>query len=236
MLGASSSSSPAEKPDKAVEFETLLSRPYSEATFQKINAVLDDEALLDNDICTGVMQGVVKRLCGVEYKINTTYCAAINERSADGLYTVVLNFGQDINTDGPIQTWEHGLTLQKIGNETILYQGWVSIFKLRQWLTGSGIGICFPMQEYSPVQGVGNNINNFIKKINDLQANLSNSATSEEFAQILCAPFMMYDNNAKECKLAKLLFHQRDQFKCHWKYFHFQGEKPVEKKSTCIMM
>jgi hypothetical protein len=236
MLGASSSSSPAENPDKAVEFETLLSRAYSDATFQKINAVLDDETLLANDICTAVMQGVVKRLCGVEYRTNTKYCSAINESSADGLYTVVLNFGQDINTDGPMQAWEHGLTFQKVGNEMILYQGWVSIFNLRQWLTGTSIGICSPMLGYSPARCVGNDINNFIKKIDDLKVNLSASTNAEEFAKILCAPFMTYDIRAKECSVARLLFHNRDQFKCHWKYFHFQGEKPVEKKSACVIM
>ncbi|RON50524.1 hypothetical protein BK666_05190 [Pseudomonas frederiksbergensis] len=209
-----------------------LERTYSPATLQKIKAVHSDEQLLKNDVCTGVMQEVVKVLCAREYTNNPDYCEPVSPRSMDGIYTVVLNFGADIRTEEHTQGWEHGMAFQKIGHDIVLYQGWVSKFSLGDWLTGEPLGVCHPMREYSPAQTVGNNINTFIEKIKGLKDALI-ASSEDEFVNELYKPFMLLDKLGPIDKIqGRMSFNRRELFKCHWKHFHFQADKPDSSAST----
>jgi hypothetical protein len=213
---------PSSSIGSSATYEKLLSRDYSQPTMEKIRLMLSKKKLLDVDTCTTVMQKTVKKLCGVDYKSVPESENAISSNSADGLYTLVLNFGSDINTGGEMQLWEHGLAFQKIGHEIVLYQGWVGKFTLDAWLSGNSIGTCHPMLLYSPANCVGNAIEVFINKIKELGAALKECKTDKAFVETLCAPFIE-DPSDRSIRILLMKGKGLGELKYHWKYFPFKG-------------
>jgi hypothetical protein len=205
------------------EYGKLLKANYTKPTMDKIKVILSKDKLLKVDTCTTVMQRVVKKLCGVDYTTATESENAIALDLADGVYTLVLNFGKDINSGGDIQFWEHGLAFQKIGHEIILYQGWVEKFTLSAWLTGTSIGTCHRMLPYSPANCIGNAIETFIQQIKDLGAALERCRDNEEFIKTLYTPFMEYRSTDRETRILLMRGTGLGKLKYHWKYFPFKN-------------
>jgi hypothetical protein len=118
----------------------------SAASNAYVKKVLNNNNLMAIDTCTAAMQGVMAFLGqGVAVAI-----AEFNP-AQDGMYSLTLNFCDDINTPGHIAGWEHGIALQKIGGDLVLYQGWVGKFTLGDWLLTAHNVCAYPAVEYSPL-------------------------------------------------------------------------------------
>lgn len=222
---------PSSSIGQSSSFEKLNKNNYTAETREKINLILKKDRLLKTDTCTTVMQKIVKTLCGVEYISNPQKGTPITPFSADGVYTLVLNFGADLGNGNTPQLWEHGMAFQKTGKEIILYQGWVGKFTLGDWLEGKSIGVCHPMLSYSPANSIGNHIENFIQKLDELQNSLNSCKDNVQFAKSLCELFMSTSDAKKDCAVLAMARQTLGELQFHWKYFPFTGAPTVETKA-----
>lgn len=112
-----------------------------------LKKVLLNDELMQQGACTGAMRAVMDHL-------GRGPGVAVNDfnPAQDGMYSVVLNFGGDINTpEHDMGGWEHGLALQKLGEEIVLYQAWVGVFTLGDWLLTAQNVSALPSAPYSPL-------------------------------------------------------------------------------------
>jgi hypothetical protein len=119
----------------------------SAASIAYVEKVLNNNNLMAIGTCTEAMQGVMAFLGqGVAVPI-----AEFNA-AQDGMYSLTLNFCGDINTSEHIPGfWEHGIALQKIGGDLVLYQAWVGSFTLGDWLLAAHNVCAYPAVAYSPL-------------------------------------------------------------------------------------
>ena len=112
-----------------------------------LDKVVGNDQLTAIDTCTAVMQGVMEFLGTGATTVLTDF-----NPSLDGIYSLTLNFGGDIRTpEHKLGGWEHGIALQKIGDDLVLYQGWVGAFTLSDWLTAAANVSGYPSVSYSPL-------------------------------------------------------------------------------------
>jgi hypothetical protein len=114
----------------------------SSRSLEYVHAVMSKPALMNSDTCTTVMQGVMKLLgtgpVTVLHDGPATKGQLPLKLDRDGVYSLALNFGPDIHQPGHNTAgWEHGMVLQKSGNDVVLYQAWVGQYTLREWMEGT---------------------------------------------------------------------------------------------------
>lgn len=111
-----------------------------------LDKVVQNNALMGSDVCTGAMQGVMKFLGSGAPTAVADFNSARN-----GLYSLVINFGGDINTKDHKAGWEHGMAIQKIGDDLVLYQAWVLKFSLSDWLLSDGAVGKYQANSFGPM-------------------------------------------------------------------------------------
>ena len=118
-------------------------------SFGYLKRVMVNNDLLAGDACTVTMQAVMDFLGTGPSNPVPAFNPAL-----DGIYSLTLNFGGDINTPHhEAAGWEHGIAIQKIGDDLVLYQSWVNSFTLGDWLFARGQAGAFASIACSPMHG-----------------------------------------------------------------------------------
>lgn len=112
-----------------------------------VNKVLANDDLMHAGTCTGAMQAIMEFLG----RGRPAPVAEFNP-AREGLYSLTLNFGGDIRTaEHDPAGWEHGIALQNLGDDLVLYQAWVGSFTLGDWLLLAPNVSALLAAEYSPL-------------------------------------------------------------------------------------
>lgn len=180
--------------------------------------VIDNDELMAIDTCTSVMRGVMDFL-GVGTATNVTDF----NPAQDGLYSLVLNFGADINQPDHAYGWEHGIVLQNIGGDIVLYQGWVSSFTLGDWLLCKGTASTTPAIAYSPLEGrySAGNMRTWQSMLKNLGGLVGDPRAFGATCEFLFGP---KPNGTLTLQLADAV-RRKAPLRFHWKY---KALKPVD--------